>query len=486
MGAGDGTELAQDDVIHRLGERIKELTALHRAAMLLLNNRGPDDDRIRTLIDLLPPAMQYPDIASACLHIDGHVIASANHAPSPWTLSVPFETSYGTHGQLDVVYREDRAFLVEETSLMQSIVEMLRASFDREHFVRVVEEQNTWFTLALDAGMGVWEWNLETNTTRWSPQIAQMLGIEKLTGVRGDLREMFHPDDREQMEARLEAAADGTDDLEGMEFRMASKTGWRRMSCRARVIRTPPARATRVIIAAIDVTTRRGLEESLLQSQKVEALGQVAAGVAHDFNNVLVIALSNLQMLREEMPADHEWRAMVDDTYAAAERGRALTRQLLTFSRKTSFKPEAIDLSALVDRLQPILARLAHRAFTLQIDLPTERARVWADAVQLEQLVMNLVVNARDAMLDGGTVHVRIDVTPEHAVLVVRDSGTGMPEDVRARIFEPFFTTKDEGKGTGLGLAVVADVARRWQGQIDVESEVGVGTTFRVRFPRLG
>lgn len=263
------------------------------------------------------------------------------------------------------------------------------------------------------------------------------------------------------------------------------------MVAKAMITRTPEGGASRVVAALIDVSERRVLEEGLRQAQKVEALGQLASGVAHDFNNLLSVALPNADLLRAEIPPDHPWHPLAEELYEACERGKALTTQLLTFSRQATFTPARVDLSRLVTRMKPLLARIAHHPLELVHDLDPAAGEIWADPTQIEQVLLNLVVNARDAMPGGGTIVVRTFTARRSAApgpyagLEVRDRGPGVPPELTDRLFEPFFTTKPPGKGTGLGLAVVSATARQWQGLVEVDSEPGAGATFRVLFPRL-
>lgn len=264
------------------------------------------------------------------------------------------------------------------------------------------------------------------------------------------------------------------------------------MSTSVLLVRSKDGKPERIIAALRDVTEQRAIEEGLRQAQKVEALGQVAAGVAHDFNNLLMIMMSGAAYLVDELP-EGKSRKVAADLLDASERGAALTKQLLAFSRRASFNPVALDLADLVLRLEPLLVRMAGRGVVLQVSNDGLDGRVWADPTQVEQLIMNLVLNARDAMPHGGTITLRTHLSvvqdfeassDSFAVLEVGDTGVGIPSDLRARIFEPFFTTKELGKGTGLGLATVFGIVKQSGGEIQVSSEPGRGCTFRVLLPR--
>ena len=267
-------------------------------------------------------------------------------------------------------------------------------------------------------------------------------------------------------------------------------------------LREERGRITHFVSIAQDITRRKELESQLLQSQKMEAVGQLAGGVAHDFNNLLTVILGRGDFLLARLGADDPLRREVDLILKTAERAGTLTHQLLAFSRKQVLQPTVLDLNALVAGMGSMLQRLIGEDIDLRIVADRELGPVKADPAQLEQVVMNLVVNARDAMPQGGrltleTANVSVDESAPagvaarvpagaYATLAVRDTGVGMFPDVQARIFEPFYTTKERGRGTGLGLSTVYGIVQQHRGHIVVESEPGRGTIFTLYLPRVG
>ncbi len=241
-----------------------------------------------------------------------------------------------------------------------------------------------------------------------------------------------------------------------------------------------------------DVTQTKRLETELRHSQKMEAVGRLAGGVAHDFNNLLSVILGQAELLAGRTRADGKTRSALEAVRRAALRGSLLTRKLLAFSRKEVVKREVLDLSEVVRDIQVLFGKLLGERITLHTDLAGD-CQVRADRGQMEQVLMNLVVNARDAMPDGGTITVR--TRPDESTgsgsssafvfLEVADEGVGMDQATQARLFEPFFTTKPRGEGTGLGLSTVYGIVTEGQGTIRVESAPGRGTTFRIRLPRV-
>jgi PAS domain S-box-containing protein len=244
-----------------------------------------------------------------------------------------------------------------------------------------------------------------------------------------------------------------------------------------------------------DVTREVELQEQLRQSQKLEAIGQLSAGVAHDFNNYLTAILGFAALLRERVAADAEAAAHVDEIESAAEQAANLTRQLLAFGRQQMVRPRSLDMSRLVADAEPLLRRMVRDDVRLELDLAPDAGAVEADPAQLQQMLLNLAANARDAMPRGGTLRVATERRAfaggegrsrpgEYVALRVSDTGEGMLPDVRERVFEPFFTTKQPGEGTGLGLATVHGIVQQAGGTIEVESAPGKGTTFSILFPR--
>jgi PAS domain S-box-containing protein len=249
-----------------------------------------------------------------------------------------------------------------------------------------------------------------------------------------------------------------------------------------------------------DITDRKQLEDHVRQKQKMEAVGQLAGGVAHDFNNLLTVINGYAELLLQEERLPETVRGVVAEMFKAGGRAAGLTRQLLTFGRRQVWEPRVLDLNAVVTETGVMLRRLIGEDVTLSVSLDPALYPVKVDPVQVQQVVLNLAVNARDAMPEGGRLSIETrtvtldaayardnpDITPgSYAVLAVTDTGCGMSADVRARIFEPFFTTKGLGKGTGLGLATVYGIVKQSGGHISVASEVGAGTTFEVYFPRV-
>lgn len=247
-----------------------------------------------------------------------------------------------------------------------------------------------------------------------------------------------------------------------------------------------------------DLSARRALEEQLRQAQKMEAVGRLAGGIAHDFNNLLSVIIVSAELAIEQLPPGHPVRGDLSEVVRAGDRASGLTRQLLAFSRKQVLREQVLDLNEVLGGMHSMIKRLIGEDVVLQVHPGPRPALLKADLAQLEQVVMNLVVNARDAMPRGGRLTLAadaLDVTDEealrlelrpgpHVTLTIADTGSGMDDATKSRLFEPFFTTKGPGEGTGLGLSTVFGIVKQSRGAVRVDSTVGVGSTFVVYFPR--
>jgi PAS domain S-box-containing protein len=242
-------------------------------------------------------------------------------------------------------------------------------------------------------------------------------------------------------------------------------------------------RAARLYGGLVDITARKALEAQLQQAQKMESIGRLAGGVAHDFNNLLTVINGYSQLLLAKLSAGDPLRAGLVEISKAGERAAGLTRQLLAFSRRQVLEPRVLDLNQVVEEMRSMLGRVVGEDVDVRIALHAEAGMVHVDPHQLEQVLMNVVVNARDAMPGGGKMLIETARVGRYVMLAVSDNGVGMDGETRQQIFEPFFTTKGVGKGTGLGLSMVQGIVAQSGGHIDVYSELGQGTTFKIYLP---
>jgi PAS domain S-box-containing protein len=318
--------------------------------------------------------------------------------------------------------------------------------------------------------------------------MARMYGFTKADEIRGvRLGSMLPPEDAANREF-LRAFIRSGYRLEGAESHELDRDGRSRWFSNSLVGVVEDGLLVRALGTQRDVTDRKDLEEDLRQAMKMEALGRLAAGLAHDFNNLLTAIIGHAEMADERLPEGSEVRHDVDSISVAAERAASLTRQLLAIARRQVVQPVALDLNEVIRRLESVLTRLLPRDVTLVTQLAPGLWPVLADRGQMEQVLLNLAVNARDAMPGGGrleleTSNVELE-SGEHVAVLVSDSGTGMDDEVRRHLFEPYFTTKEVGRGSGLGLATCHGIVAQTGGRIEVTTEPERGSTFRVSLPR--
>jgi two-component system cell cycle sensor histidine kinase/response regulator CckA len=332
-----------------------------------------------------------------------------------------------------------------------------------------------------------------------NPAVARMLGFdspEELIGARQDIRtqEYVKPEMRAEFVKKLEELG-VVQNFEYEAYRKDGKVIW--VSSNARIVRGADGRTLYFEGTLEDITHRRELEQQLQQMQKIEAVGRLAGGVAHDFNNILMAISSYAELLDRKLTNDAA-RRYAGEIVKATERGSSLTEGLLTFSRKQVVSPKVLDLNALIAEQLRMLQRLIPENIEVQFSAGDRIGRVKADPSQVQQVLMNLIINARDAMPNGGrllieTGNAELDraeyplASESHAgkyvMVAVSDNGCGMSAEVKSQIFEPFFTTKEQGKGTGLGLAIVFGIVKQAGGQVFVHSEPDLGTTFKIYFP---
>jgi PAS domain S-box-containing protein len=361
--------------------------------------------------------------------------------------------------------------------------------------------------------MGFLDLDLKTNDMYWSDQIYDLFGIDRQEQKAStDLTmELVHPDDREFVEKNLETAINRVKEYD-IDHRMVRPDGniiW--VHVQAELVRDADGTPESLLGAVVDITDRKEaekekerLEAQLRQAQKMEAVGQLAGGVAHDFNNILTVVLGNAELLlstAERGPDEHFTNVVKSGLEAikfAGHRAAALTRQLLAFGQREMANVEVLDLDVVIRDAEKMVRQLLREDIVFDVDVASDTRRIRADAGQFEQVMINLVVNARDAMPKGGMLTVtcanadldeahaaaHIGARPgPHVVLAVSDPGVGMSNETMERMFEPFFTTKPTGKGTGLGLTTVYEIVKQAGAHISVESELDKGSTFTVYFP---
>jgi two-component system, cell cycle sensor histidine kinase and response regulator CckA len=383
-----------------------------------------------------------------------------------------------------------------------NLLAMIRDLTARKKADRAVVLAEERMRFALDAShVGIWDMDYATGVLQVSGVTEDQFGLARGTfgGTFAAFVELIHPDDRASVLATIaEATTTGTDFA--VNHRAIRPDGSvRSLSGAGRIIADKAGDPTRAIGISQDVTDRDTLQGQFHQAQKMEAIGRLAGGVAHDFNNLLTVMLGFCEFLLEGQRQTGQDRLDIKEIEKAAIRAAELTKQLLAFSRKEIIEPKILDVTAILTDMRPMLGRLIREDVRVVLGIKPDLAPIRADRGQVEQVIVNLAVNAQDAMRNGGiltieaenveldehfsSLHFTTDVGP-YVMITVSDSGTGMTPEVRDRLFEPFFTTKPPGEGTGLGLATVHGIVARNGGTVSVYSEPGRGTSFKVYFPR--
>ena len=390
---------------------------------------------------------------------------------------------------------DDQGHPVEESGTIQDVTdrkladEALRESEERFKFVaRAVSDV-------------VWDWNLSTNTFWWNDGFLTTFGfvageiepnVESWTG-------RIHPDERRRVVDSIHHAIDAGAESWGAEYRVQRKDGsYALVQDRGYILRDAAGQAVRLVGGMRDLTEQKKMEAQYLRALRMESIGTLAGGIAHDLNNVLAPIVMSIELLRLHVGQDPRLNKILDTIYANSRRGTDLVRQVLSFARGLDGQRVAIRLRRLIDDLVGIIGATFPHNIRIVAQVPSDLWPITGDPTQLHQVLLNLAVNARDAMPHGGTLtltatNLTIDAqyagmsqeakAGPHVLLQVTDTGHGMPPEVRERIFEPFFTTKELGKGTGIGLATVHTVVKSHGGFLNVESEVGRGTTFKIYLP---
>jgi PAS domain S-box-containing protein len=349
----------------------------------------------------------------------------------------------------------------------------------------------------------IWDWDVKSGSTWRSETFWEHFGYPRIDtepDVAG-WKDRLHPEDRDRVWMGFQTALLRQSDSYEVEYRVRrADDSYAVVLDRAHMVYDETGQPTRAIGAITDLSDRRELEEQFRQAQKMEAVGRLAGGVAHDFNNVLLVIATHAELMREQLSLEDRLRRNADQVLKATGTAADLTRQLLAFSRKQVLSPRVIDLNVVVEDGLKMIKSLIGEDIELIISLGKPLRPVNADPGQIVQVLMNLCVNARDAMPDGGTLvirtqHLSIDVEAarmrpalvpgDYAALVVDDTGTGMTKEVQEHLFDPFFTTKELGKGTGLGLSTVFGIVKQSGGYIWVDSKVGQGSSFTVYLPAV-
>ena len=417
--------------------------------------------------------------------------------PSPAWLGVPLRTPAATIGVLVVQHYEDEnAYTERDQEFLGSVGGQIALAIERKRSEERVRESEARLRVLVEQLPAVL-WTVDRNLRFTSALGAGFTRLKiKPDALLGtSLLDYFETSDQTflPIAAHRRAVAG-----EPMTFHVEWKSG--SYACHVEPLRDSDGQVSGAICMSLDITDRKQLEEQLRQAQKMEAVGRLAGGIAHDFNNLLMVIQGYSDLLVERLPGADPLRRNAEQIQMASQRASSLTRQLLAFSRKQMLAPKILNVQGVVAEMEKILRRLIGEDVQLETSSAPDLGLVRADRSQIEQVILNLAVNARDAMPQGGrltieTANVELDSSYSHppavlspgryVMLAVTDNGCGMDAETQAHVFEPFFTTKEKGKGTGLGLATVYGVVKQSGGYVWVYSEPGRGTSFKIYLPRI-
>jgi two-component system, cell cycle sensor histidine kinase and response regulator CckA len=472
---------------------------------------APVWDRVENEVEFVSALDREFDVILADFNLPSFSVWKALELLEARRVAVPLIVVSGSIGEdtaVQVLHSGAADYLLKDRlgrlgQAVQRVIDERRLQDDKRTAERALKEAEERTRFAMEAArVGVWEMDLVTGVTKWSEMLEALHGLPA-GGFGGTLQaflDCVHPEDRDQVRTALDEAARLKIDSHIL-YRAQWPDGlvhW--VSGTGKTFYDELGMPLRAAGIALDVTERHILEDQYRQSQKVEAIGQLAGGIAHDFNNLLTAIHGYSELLGDELGPESPHQDDLGEIRRAAERASSLTRQLLAFSRRQILDPRVLDLRDSVRGLESMLTRLIGESIEIVVRMTDEEARVKADPGQLEQIILNLTLNARDAMPKGGTLFIEVvnvelgeSYARQHVsakagryvMLGVSDTGIGMDAATQERIFEPFFTTKGEGQGTGLGLSTVYGVVKQSGGNIWVYSEPGHGSTFKVYLPRV-
>lgn len=497
----------------RLGEAIALLEQvgnqpLEQFDVILLDLTLPDSTGLASLDTLLQHAPKLPIVVLTNTNDNELAVEAVRHGAQDYLFKRQINQEvlvrsihYAIERKQDAeALREANEVLElrvqERTAELKTANELLRKEIEWRQ--RIQER----LELAQQAGkIGTFEWNIQSNEIAWTAELEALYGLEPggFDGKYNDWIQTLHADDRLKTEQELWQAVKRGQGLDA-EFRIVwpdDQIRW--IAVKSSLFQDLEGKPLRMIGIHMDITEKKQLEAQFLRAQRLESLGTLASGIAHDLNNILTPILAVAQLLPLKLPdLDQQTQHMLDILEASARRGTGLIRQILSFARGVEGKRGCLQIKHLLIEIQKIIQQTLPKSIEITTDLPSNLWTVSGDVTQLHQVFMNLCVNARDAMPEGGTleitaenVHVDASDARKHldanvgpyVVLTISDTGIGITPEILHRIFDPFFTTKEVGKGTGLGLSAVLGIIKSHGGFIDVQSEVNKGSQFKVYLP---
>lgn len=489
-----------------LKSRIKELNCLFRTAEILLEEEFEESDAVFSRIaQEIPVALSFPEHAFSQIKLSGKSYFSKPFTDFAHSYSAEIKIKETRAGTVSVFYDEDIGlecldpFLEEEKAMLKDIASRISSFLVQKQTLEELHVSEEKMSLAVDAAeIGLWDWSFQTGKLEVTERWAQMLGYEK-NSVKTDIKFLLgiiHPEDKERVINLLEKQRSNPEKYFRSDFRLKCASGnWKWVLNCGKIPRDNP---NHMVGISIDINEHKRLEEQLMQAQKIEAVGKLAGGVAHDFNNILQAILGYAEFASEMQATSRDCSKELIEIQNASAKAIELTSRLLAFGRRQVLKPVSLDLNEKIRDLLIMIRRIIGENNRLEFIPGHKLGSIWADPVQIDQVLLNLCINSRDAMPSGGEILIETEnvyfddeycrthlwaTQGKYVLLSVSDTGIGMDEETSRHAFDPFFTTKEPGKGTGLGLSTVYGIIKQHNAMINLYSEIGKGTTFKMYFP---
>lgn len=481
--------------VQRLHDAIVHLRSTH-FDVVLLDLTLPDSTGLDSLSKLTDQFLSVPIVVLTNTNDDELAINAVRHGAQDYLVKRQMNPDTLVRSMRYAIERKQAAEALREANeILEQRVQERTAELEQE----IVHCQKIQARLELAqkaAKTGTFEWNLQTNEITWTSEVEALYGLApgSFGGQYEHWIELLHPDDR----TKIESATINQRGLD-TEFRILHPNGNTRWIAVQSSLVSEPSQPLRMLGIQMDITEKKQLEAQFLRAQRLESLGTLAGGVAHDLNNILTPILAVTQLLPLKIPSlDDQNRSLLKTAESSARRGANLVKQILSFARGVEGNRVSLQLSHLLCEVQQIIQQTLPKSIDIYSDIASDLWTVTGDATQIHQILMNLCVNARDAMPDGGTLmlkaeNVEIDSAiarlhldaqiGSYVAITVRDTGIGISPDNLHRIFDPFFTTKEIGKGTGLGLSALLGIVKSHNGFVDVQSEVNRGSQFKIYLP---
>lgn len=504
-----GTIFRQSRLVHanRLGEAIAHLQASN-FDVILLDLTLPDSTGLDSLDSLIQHAPSLPIVVLTNTNDTELAVEAVRHGAQDYLFKRQVNQDSLVRAVRYAIERKQSAEALREANeILEQRVQERTAELETSNRLLLEEVERRQQTqerleLAQQAGkIGTFEWHIQSNNLTWTAELEALYGLApgSFKGQYNDWVQAIHPDDRNKVEQDLwQGIAIG----QGLnsEFRILCPTGETRwMTVKSSLFQNQAGEPQRLIGIHMDITEKKQLEEQFLRAQRLESLGTLASGIAHDLNNILTPILAVAQLLPLKLPNLNDQNLQLLKTLeTSARRGAALVKQILSFARGVEGKKVQLQVDHLLLEIEEIIQQTIPKAISIETDLAAQLWPILGDATQLHQVFVNLCINARDAMPEGGTLritaanqwldeqqaktHLDAKVGP-YVVVTITDTGIGIPPDILHHIFDPFFTTKEIGQGTGLGLSAVLGIVKSHGGFVDVFSEVNQGSQFRIYLP---